>query len=227
MTGSPDNSDKAPQPPTNSPAITRNERVALLVFFVITLLYAGWQYYQNNLIRVELGEDIPYGTGGILVQVEGAVESPGLIYLPAGARVSDAVEAAGGLASDADRSRINLAELLEDGQRVIIPSVDGSDSSNPGGESSQGVQINRIPISPGNFNANEPGEPGSQKVNINTANTFELQTLPGIGEEFARRIIEYRLAHTVFERIEDIMLVEGIAEGRFEDIRDLITVTDR
>lgn len=224
MTGSPDNSGKAPQPPANSPVITRNERVALLVFFVITLLYAGWQY---SLDRVELGEDIPFGTGGILVQVEGAVESPGLIYLPAGARVSDAVEAAGGLASDADRLKINLAELLEDGQRVIIPGVDdGSVSTNPGRESFQGIQFNRVPIPSGN-RSNEPGEPGSQKVNINTANTFELQTLPGIGEEFARRIIEYRLAHTAFETIEDIMLVEGIAEGRFEDIRDLITVTDR
>lgn len=226
MTGSPDNSDKGSQPPANSHAITRNERIALLVFFVITLLYAGWQFYQSNLIRVELGEDIPLGTGGILVQVEGAVESPGLIYLPAGARVSDAVEAAGGLASDADRSRINLAELLEDGQRVIIPAVDGSVSSNPDRESSHGIQINRVPIPSGNSRSNEPAESGSQKVNINTANTYELQSLPGIGEEFARRIIEYRLTHPAFEKIEDIKLVEGIAEGRFEDIRDLITVTD-
>jgi competence protein ComEA len=208
--------------------ITRVERLVLLFCFIIALLYAGWHYYQGSQIKVQLGEDIPNEAGGIVVQVEGAVESPGIIFLPAGSKISDAVDAAGGFSSNADTSSVNLNETVTDGGRVVIPSL-GNTNQNSAGSGSVGL-IQHDP-SPGSIESPFPNRTGnsespSGKVNINNANTYELQTLPGIGEELASRIVEYRQSHTGFGRIEDIMLVDGIAEGKFEEIRDLITVGD-
>jgi competence protein ComEA len=226
MTIPPDNQQKYQSDSHTRHGITRVERLVLFFCFIIALLYAGWNYYQGNRIKVELGEDIPNRAGGIVVQVEGAVESPGVIYLPAGSKISDAVDAAGGFTSDADLSSVNLNDVVSDGGRVVIPSV-GNENRNSTGSSSdgvirpdpsQGIIDNPFP------NRTEITETSSGKVNINSANTYELQTLPGIGEELASRIIEYRQTHTGFDRIEDIMLVDGIGEGKFEEIRDLIAV---
>ena len=222
-------------PPYNNPqsdshhgrGISRTEKIILLICFIIALVYAGVKYQQSNHISVELGEDIPHGSGGIVVQIEGAVQSPGVVYLPAGSKVSDAVEAANGFTSDADVSSVDLSRFLTDGERVVIPS-NGSGQGNANGSGSSDV----IRSDPGSVLVENPfpnrsGDAAtSGKININTASSNELQTLPGIGEELASRILQYRRTHTAFDSIEDIMLVEGIGEGKFEDIRDLITVRD-
>jgi competence protein ComEA len=206
--------------------ITRTERIILLLCFIIALLYAGWQVYRSNLSRVELGEDIPRGMGGIVVQVEGAVVSPGMIFLPAGSKVSDAVEAADGFTSDADVSNLDLGRILSDGERLVIASRSGSTQSSGSGNSGSGIRYTGPPIYDAPFPSRTNDSTLQTRININTANTYELQTLPGIGEELASRIIEYRQAHNGFNAIEDIMLVDGIGETRFEEIRDLITVRD-
>ncbi len=209
-------------PTKGSSPLTRNERIALIVFFMLALAWAGWKYFGRLNSGVELGKDIHPQGGGIVVQVEGAVNTPGLVYLPQGARVSDAVEAAGGFTSEADREKVNLAETVRDGQKVQVPYLnqEGADRSS---ERDTGVSFRRVeyPLSP-----QPDGDLPSGLVNINKANRYELQTLPGIGEQLALRIIEYRNTHGRFEKIEDIMLVEGIGEGKFEDIRNLITVED-
>ncbi len=206
--------------------LTRNERIALIFFFILTLGYAGWQLISRKPVEVELGEDI---TGGMVVQVEGAVVSPGLVFLPEGARVSDAIDAAGGFTSDADRESVNLAEKLEDGQRVDVPYLNrqsDSGSSNSGGNSGSTFRRMNYPVQGGNGSGENDSPNTAGLVNINEANQYELQTLPGIGEALALRIIEYRVVHGAFEKVEDIMQVEGIGDGKFEDIHELITVED-
>ncbi len=215
-----------PETESGIAALSRNERIALIVIFLIALGYAGWKYFSGRQTAVELGEDIPYEGGGIVVQVEGAVENPGMVFLPHGSRLGDAVEAAGGFTSQADTSEVNLAHPLEDGERIDIPYAGDS----PGSQSRSGDVYSlefREYLIPGDENLirdDSHSYGGSSLVNINTADEAELQTLPGIGEELAQRIVRYRAFYGQFERIEDIMEVEGIGEGRFDAIRDLITV---
>ncbi len=139
-----------------------------------------------------------------VVDVSGAVPRPGVYELPDGSRVNDAVEAAGGFLAEADKSTINLAAPLEDGQKLEIPFMEG-------------VEIAGAPRSGG-------GEGGTDElININTADVDLLSTLPGIGPTLAQRIVDYRDTYGDFVFIEDIMYVPGIASEKFEAIKDLIT----
>jgi competence protein ComEA len=148
----------------------------------------------------------------IAVHVLGAVPRPGLYEFAEGARVQDAIDAAGGLLSSADVESLNLAALLEDGQQLNIPYKAGEEPSNDNGDES--------PDLPG---ATE--EPSSgDLININTASKDELASLPGIGETIAQRIIDYRDENGNFLSIEDIMNVSGIGPATFDDIKALITV---
>ena len=141
----------------------------------------------------------------IVVYVCGAVVNPDVYSLLEGSRVKEAVEAAGGFASDADRVRINLARRLSDGEQVYIPRV--------------GEEV--LPVTPPVVVA--PGQAGG-KININTATAKELDTLPGIGPAYAERIIKYREEFGPFKKIEDMKKVRGIGDATFEEIKDLITV---
>ena len=141
----------------------------------------------------------------IRVHVAGAVHQPGVYQLPAGSIVQDAIDVAGGPASDADLDRINLAIELRDQQQVYVPR-EGETHSPP-------------PISGGGGAADT-----GALVNINTATAAELETLPRIGPTMAGRILEYREANGPFKAIEDIQNVQGIGLTTFEGLRDLITV---
>ena len=145
------------------------------------------------------------------VHVSGAVLHPGVYSLAQGSRVQEVLELAGGVAEDADLDRINLAAWVSDGQKVHVPKQGEADL--PVMQSSAGPVTGSV-VDLG----------GSGKVNINTASAEELDTLPGIGPAYAERIIRYRQEHGSFESIEQIMEVKGIAEGKFEDLKDLICV---
>ncbi len=148
----------------------------------------------------------------VVVHVDGAVAAPGVYHLMVdGPRVADAVEAAGGLASDADTTTVNLAALVEDGSKVYIPR-EGEDASS------------MVSHTGSVEDASTATSPSSGLVNINTAGSAELQTLSGIGEATAAAIIEDREANGPFASIEDIMRVSGIGEGKFAKIRDGICV---
>ena len=143
----------------------------------------------------------------LVVDVAGAVPRPGVYELPQGSRVKDAVEAAGGFLAEADKSSLNLAEPLQDGQKLEIPYMAGLEPA------PQSV------FSPGSGG----GGPGPQElININTADVELLDTLPGIGPALAQAIVDYRETFGPFFYIEDIMLVDGIGEATFEEIKDLI-----
>ena len=173
----------------------------------------------------------------IAVHVIGAVPRPGLYEFAEGARMQDAIDAAGGLLAEAKVDSINLAELLQDGQQLVIPYQDGRSVSTT---SEDGVDL---PSTGGTDSSSGPGPdtsspdssssgPGTSSgngsdtelVNINTASLDELNALPGIGPNLAQRIIDYRDENGPFSTIEDIMNVSGIGTSIFEEIKGLITV---
>lgn len=154
----------------------------------------------------------------IIVHITGAVKKSGIVKLIQGARIYDAIEKAEGSLENADLSKINLAYALEDGQKVYIPFIgevieDNEDeeyiTSNFGNNSSIIQDTNK-------------GESG--KVNINTANQTELETLPGIGTATAERIIDYRNKNGKFNTIEDIQNVKGIGQAKYENIKENICI---
>ena len=144
----------------------------------------------------------------IVVDVEGAVVSPGVVTLTEGSRVYEAVEAAGGMAESADHGKVNLAEKVSDGMAVYIPFQ---------GEEQSG-------LAPGSSSGQTSSSGSGGLININTADKSALMQLPGIGEVYAQSIIDYRQSVGTFQKIEDIKNVSGIGDGRFEKIKDKITI---
>lgn len=151
----------------------------------------------------------------IAVHVIGAVPRPGLYEFPDGARVQDAVEAAGGLLADADAETLNLAALLEDGQQLDIPYIAGAGPVDGSGTTVLELPTSATPTPASNTN--------QDLININTASLEELDALPGIGPTTAQKIIDYRTANGPFTAIEDIMNVSGIGPSTFDEIKELIT----
>jgi competence protein ComEA len=151
----------------------------------------------------------------IAVHVIGAVPRPGLYEFSEGARVQDAIDAAGGLLSSANPNALNLAALLADGQQLDIPYSDGQAPADP---STNSFELPPTDVASGGGSSDE------ELVNINTASLEELDSLPGIGPTTAQKIIDYREANGPFPVIEDIQNVSGIGPATFENIKDLITV---
>ncbi len=154
-------------------------------------------------------ESAPGSSARIVVHVEGAVVFPGVHDLAEGSRVHDAIDAANGLTVDADRSRLNLAAPLADGQRVWVPVIGEPEPSvvgptNPGGGISSGLSGSR--------------------VNLNTADPAALETLPGVGPSIAAAIIRHREQHGAFSRVEGLLEVPGIGEAKLEQLVPLVSV---
>lgn len=154
----------------------------------------------------------------IVVHVAGFVENPGIVKLKEGSRIADAIEAAGGELLDADLSNVNLAYMLEDGQKLYIPGI----SEQKEGEENLGYITKE---SGNNIVVNEKKEEGgSGLVNLNTASQTELEQIPGIGPSTALKIIEYRKENGEFKSIEDIKNVKGIGDSKYENMKNHITV---
>jgi competence protein ComEA len=144
----------------------------------------------------------------LVVNIDGAVRSPGVYTLPVHSRVVDAVEAAGGLSEEASPGSINLAALLEDGSHIYIPAHQPDAAGSAGEAAAYGMspEGELIPL-----------------VNINQASLEALVALPGIGPVTAERIISYREEH-LFTRVEEIQKVPGIGPATFEQIKEFLTV---
>ena len=140
----------------------------------------------------------------IRVYVCGAVANPGVVEIPQGSRVEDALAAAGGFGADAGREAVNLADWVSDGQKLYFPTE----------EEAQGAGLPETGTDAGSLGL----------VNINTADVAALCTLSGIGESRAQDIIAYREANGGFASCEDIMNVPGIKTAVYEKIKDKITV---
>lgn len=153
----------------------------------------------------------------IVVDVCGAVRNPGVYELEMGARIFQAVEAAGGYLPEAAQTYLNRARSLEDGQQIYVPTEDELVS--------ESFEIQeRAPEAAGEEEKTQTAEqPEDERVDLNTADVEQLTTLSGIGTSKAEAIIAYREAHGGFASIEELMNVEGIKEGTFSKIKDKIS----
>ncbi|CAB4634415.1 unannotated protein [freshwater metagenome] len=134
----------------------------------------------------------------LYVHVVGEVQSPGMYQLPIGARLVDAVFAAGGLTEEADNASVNLARELTDGEQIIVFSI--SQEGEAAGTTSSGL------------------------VSLNRAGDKELEELPGIGPALAARIIAWREANGGFKSVQDLLKVSGIGESLLSGVIDLVTL---
>lgn len=139
----------------------------------------------------------------IVVSVVGRVARPGLVTLPDGARVADALRKSGGLVPGANLGALNLARKLADGEQIYV-----GVPPPPGAEPVAG--------------ATAPGEPA--KVDLNTATLTELDTLPGVGPVTAQSIVDWRTEHGRFDSVDQLREIDGIGPGRFAKLQDLVVV---
>jgi competence protein ComEA len=138
----------------------------------------------------------------VVVAVSGRVQHPGLVRLPAGARVADAIAAAGGALPDTDLSSVNLARKLADGELIAIGVPQPAGAVGPGAS----------------------GGAGSGPLNLNTATEAQFEALPGIGPVLAQHIVEYRTKHGQFRSVDELKQVDGLGAARFAQLKPLVTV---
>lgn len=166
----------------------------------------------------------------IPVYICGHICCPGIYEIARGTYLYEVIEMAGGLLDDAAKENINMVLLLEAPVAIYIPSLEeiANGFTEDDGKSSSFLRDpDEVVIwgeGDGTTNADSQGTQVSAKVNINTADQAQLETLPGVGASTANAIIKYRETVGLFQSIDDIMKVAGIKEGRFEAIRDFITV---
>jgi competence protein ComEA len=143
----------------------------------------------------------------LVVDISGAVKTPGVYTLPRDSRLKDAIAIAGGVSDTADLVNINLAQVIRDGDKIRIPE--------------EGDHKITVPTETAHPVASQPV---LYPININTASITELDALPGIGPARASDIISYRDANGPFQSIEEIQKVPGIGPGIFEQLKSLITI---
>lgn len=200
--------------------------IVIIILVIISIIYSIFSEKTENTeeissIQEEQINSVKENTvveekATIMVHIMGQVNNPGVVELQENARIQDAIEAAGGATLEADFSKINLAYILEDGLKIYIPKI---------GEEEKQEYITK---ESGNTIIKEHNKKESEKetlmVNINTASKEELESLPGIGEAIATRIINYRKENGKFSKIEDIQNVSGIGEAKYNNIKNYITV---
>ena len=187
--------------------LTKNQKIFLIIFLLIIIAVLGytiWNFTKDNSNETEI-DDLMINTNTenitntldtqattapsekIIIYIIGCVKNPGVYELNIDSRVSDAVDAAGGLLETADLTKINLAYKLEDGQKITIPSINDKTDEDFTYE-------DFITDSPENTisQTNLTNSSKSNIVNINSATQTELETLPGIGPSIANKIISYR-----------------------------------
>ena len=206
--------------------------VLLIVGFIIAL--SIYMIYTNNSNEIDIAnmimqeETIENDTNNLvtnsteeevkmIIHISGEVKNPGIVTLEIGSRIMDAIKKAGGATREADLAQVNLAYELQDGQKVYIPNKKEKVTEYITESSGNNVIVDGKNISNNN-------EGNNSKVNINTANLDELDSLPGIGPALAQRIIDYREQNGNFQSIEDLQNVKGIGDSKFSDIKDNIIV---
>lgn len=242
-----DTGPHAPEAPSRIRWRTGRRAAALLSLLVLALL--GWFWWQAangaadvsplNSLSAEAGdvqgpgpenEPVPAPgespgeadgktPGNVIVHVAGAVRRAGIVELPRGSRLHQAIEAAGGSAPNADSDQLNLAAVLEDGQKVLVPRKGEtlpSGDAPAGGTSGAGGGDGRV-------GADGPST-AAGKVNINTAGVEQLATLPRVGPVLAQRIVEWRAEHGNFRRVEELDAVDGVGPKMLAALLPLVQV---
>lgn len=195
--------------------------VFVIGYYIYTITYPQESYEQLETISEEPIEEktknVENNEEEIVIHIAGEVNNPGIVKTKEGARIADVIEKAGGLTEKANIININLAYIIEDGQKITIPSKEEQEEKKEyiTNESGQGI-IEETPKTSQSTSNNI--------VNINKAEKEQLQTLQGIGESTAEKIIEYRKQNGEFKQIEDIKNVPGIGDSKFEAIKENIKV---
>lgn len=196
--------------------------IVILAFIWLFSIYGNDQPKNEIKKSQESNNEIEFKLGikekenkTIMVDISGEIITPGVVKLPEGSRIIDAITAAGGKTEDADLSKVNLAYILDDGVQLYIPRYN------------EKLEKEIVQTEPGvgiiQEGINKTSKKDS-KVNINTANKEKLATLPGIGEGTAEKIIEYRSKTGKFNVIDEIKKIPGIGESKFKSLKDKITI---
>jgi len=200
----------------------RGALVVLLVAFLGVVL-AGWVLWRARPPSVDAGPAMavlapgtsleshqavqaattPSGRPELVVDVEGTVRRPGVVTLPGGSRVRDALAAAGGLLPGASTTSVNLAEPLSDGEQIVLGGRDGPAVGGRGSGAAAGA---------------------GGRVNLNSATESDLEGLPGVGPVTAQRILEFRRAHGRFSSVDELREVPGIGPAKFTTLRPRVRV---
>lgn len=206
----------------------KKETIKNIIILVIIILIGIYYFFRENSnnyekinksdIIIESNENIKNSVSeedieeNIKVYIIGEVKTPGVIELNAGSRLEDAIILAGGTTNLSDLSKINLAIVLEDGQKIYIPSINEN-----GNDNLQEVEKLEEYDTNNNFKV-------AKKININTATITELCSLSGVGESLANKIIKYREENGKFKTIEDLKNVNGIGDKKYESLKDYVCV---
>lgn len=145
----------------------------------------------------------------VVVHVAGCVHHPDVYQLPAGARVIDAVKAAGGALAAARLDALNLARLLTDGEQIYVPTAAEAGAGGAAGAAQGG--------------GGASGAVAGGKINLNTATAEQLDTLPGVGPATAKKIVDDRTANGPFASVADLQRVSGIGAKKVDSLKDLVT----
>jgi competence protein ComEA len=150
----------------------------------------------------------------LVVDVAGEVRDPGVYRVPSGSRADAAVERAGGITRHAERSAVNLAMPLHDGQQVVVPRRGAAANAGAGGATSGSAGAAT--------SGGAPGAAPAQPISLSTATAEQLDTLDGIGPTLAGRIVQYREAHGGFRSVDELRQVSGIGDKRFAALRNAV-----
>lgn len=201
--------------------LSKKQKIIVVILIIFMCLIIGYYFInktqKNDYSELETiaeekeQEEEIIDEDKIVVHITGEVENEGIIELEKGARISDAIEKAGGTTEEANIADVNLAYSLKDGQKIKIPNINEEDEQIIKEEAGEDIII-------------EGDNKKEEKININTANQTELETLSGIGPSTALKIINYKKEHGKFNNIEDIKNVPGIGESKFENIKEYICV---
>ncbi len=193
--------------------------VGIFIFYMTTKTRDYDYSVINEAIEDETNdkeneEKVEENISEIIIHVTGAVKNEGIVKIKQGDRIVDAIEAAGGLTSEADLTAINLAYALQDGQKIYIPKITDTE------EEIAEIEEQKVNVVIDNGESKNT----TGKLNINKATIEELMSLSGIGEATAMKIVEYRTTNGNFKTIEDIKNVSGIGNAKYESIKDYICV---
>jgi len=160
------------------------------------------------------------GAGTATIHVVGAVKKPGIVVLPAGSRVFQAIDAAGGALPGAQLAAVNLAAMVVDGTRILVPTVEQAAAGGvPGAWAGSGAGAGAAGGAGGS-----PGGTAAGLVPLNSATAAELDVLPGVGPVMSERIVKWRADHGPFQSVDELGSVSGIGPKMLATLRPLVTV---
>ena len=187
---------------------------SMMILLLLGIVAAGGLMYgyseQDAAVKLSAGEsqstEVP--AHEITVYVTGAVNRPGVVTLKEGARIGDAVNSCGGVLPTGDAERVNMAQVLKDGQKVQVPEKAAAQAKS----------------APNSAKKGKSAEQQGELININTADAQALDSLPGVGPSTAQKIIDYRETEGGFQDIADLKKIKGIGEAKFAKLKDRVCI---